>query len=642
MRKKKMLDAMSMLDDAYVAEAAPKGSRARKRAWITIAAAAACFGIILGSVGISHLFRRGNEPESIEPYEENEYYPLMQKLQAFKDTYATDGVMYASDVSLFARVFSNLAPTKNDVAEESTDDGDTLTTGSQTYEEATDNQVDGVIEGDLIKRSDRYIYYFDKMASRLYVYEIAGEKTEKVGEQVITVADQDSSRYSSRSFSWEMYLSQDCRTLTVIAPCVVARENARSRSETAVISLDVTDPCSIFEKARVTVAGEYHSSRIVDGKLYLLNRFWVQSPWEWAKEETFVPQIDCGNGFESLPMEKIVLPEEVTSPAYTVISCMDEQTLTVEDSLACLSFVDDLYASRESMYLVRGYSDSKTEKDDRFDTRKTDILRVSFANGVLCAKQTATVDGWVKDQYSLDEYKGILRVVTTTRRDHYRTDGKYTSREQTDENASLYAIDIESMQTVSSVEHFAPTGETVQSVRFDGDRGYVCTAIVQTDPVFFFDLSDIYHITYTDTGTIQGFSSSLIQYPNGILLGIGQEGSYTKIEIYTETENAVVSLDKYVVRGDGNPNYYSSEYKSYLVDREEGLFGFVYHTVSGAPTYLVLKIENGRLHKVASMDFAPSGHMLADFRGLHIDGTVYVFADGEFAVSTINPSTQRP
>ena len=57
MRKKKMLDAMSMLDDDLIAEAAPKGHTRPRRAWITVAAAAACFAVVLGSFGIYRLVR---------------------------------------------------------------------------------------------------------------------------------------------------------------------------------------------------------------------------------------------------------------------------------------------------------------------------------------------------------------------------------------------------------------------------------------------------------------------------------------------------------------------------------------------------------------------------------------------------------
>ena len=158
MRKKKMLEAMSLLDDSYLAEAMPDKKKTPRMAWITVAATAACVALIFGSFGIYRLVDKNRD--ELAPYRENEYYPLMQKLQEFQDTRALD--ITTSNVSLFARLFG--AKTEDNAVPEAIADGDMLTTGtgSQTYKEATDNQVEGVIEGDLIKRSDRYIYYLEK------------------------------------------------------------------------------------------------------------------------------------------------------------------------------------------------------------------------------------------------------------------------------------------------------------------------------------------------------------------------------------------------------------------------------------------------------------------------------------------------
>ena len=127
------------------------------------------------------------------------------------------------------------------------------------------------------------------------------------------------------------------------------------------------------------------------------------------------------------------------------------------------------------------------------------------------------------------------------------------------------------MKTVSSVIGFAPDGETVRSVRFDGTNAYVCTAVMQTDPVFFFDLSNIRHITYKETGTIEGYSDSLIDLGDGYLLGIGYGSSTVnlQIEIYKESENGVVSVCKY----ERMNAYFSPLYKAYYVNREENLIG---------------------------------------------------------------------
>lgn len=651
MRKKKMLDAMSMLDDDLVAEAAPKGRRSKKRTWITLAATAACFGIVLGSLGIYRLTSKQNE--DISHYRDSEYYPLIQKLTEFEENKATD-VVYTlySNENWFDRIVRVFGATKKDAEPESAiEDGGNATgsaqDGSQSYEEATDNQVKGVIEGDLVKRSDRYIYYLNKDKAQLHVYAIAGEETQEITCVSIPLPTENVRLLSYKSFAWEMYLSADCRTLSIVAPYLIGRDDERNRYETAVISLDVSDLTAIHEKGRITVAGEYHSSRLVDGKLYLLNRFWVQNPVEWEKEETFVPQLDCGEGFESMDMSQIVIPDEVTSTGYTVICRLDEQTLTLEDSISCLSYVSDLYASQDSLYLVRGYMDNEKDGDTWTQTQKTDILRVRYADGDLTPCETATVKGSVKDQYSLDEYEGILRMVTTTNENVYREDKRglqeSVSFVKSEQSASLYAINIETMQTVSSVEGFAPIGETVQSVRFDGTRGYVCTAVVQSDPVFFFDLSDIHNITYRDTGTIPGFSTSLIQYGNGLLLGIGEENGKPKVEVYAEAENTVISLDKYLVNlDDQSSTYYNREYKSYLIDREAELFGFLAQTGSGKKIYLILSLEGGALRLIERIDMGTAPYSMPNFRGLHIDGCVYVFVDGTFAVRDITSPTKLP
>ena len=114
-------------------------------------------------------------------------------------------------------------------------------------------------------------------------------------------------------------------------------------------------------------------------------------------------------------------------------------------------------------------------------------------------------------------------------------------------------------------------GEEATAVRFDGVYAYVCTAevITLTDPVYFFDLSDLSNITYTDTGTIDGFSTSLIQLEDGYLLGIGyNEERNLKIEIYEETESGVQSVCTYE-KACG----FSEVYKSYFIDREKNLIG---------------------------------------------------------------------
>ena len=205
-------------------------------------------------------------------------------------------------------------------------------------------------------------------------------------------------------------------------------------------------------------------------------------------------------------------------------------------------------------------------------------------------------------------------------------------------NANLYCIDATTFETLATVESFAPWGESVRSVRFDGEAAYVCTSIQLSDPVFFFDLSDIGNITYTDTGTIDGFSSSLINFGNGFLIGIGvgSMSSTLKIEVYTEEGGVVIPLCAYELEN----TYYSTEYKSYYVDRKNQIIGLGVTSYSGekfngngGTGYILLSFDGFALHELISVaiDGEPS-----NMRGVYIDDCFYILSKDNLIVKKIS------
>ena len=97
----------------------------------------------------------------------------------------------------------------------------------------------------------------------------------------------------------------------------------------------------------------------------------------------------------------------------------------------------------------------------------------------------------------MDERDGILRVVTGTEKGRYPAAalvGQNNAGFVSSPNANLYCVSLaaDGWQVVGQDIGFAPDGETLQSVRFNGQYAYVCTAVTVTlnDPVYFFDLSD--------------------------------------------------------------------------------------------------------------------------------------------------------
>jgi uncharacterized secreted protein with C-terminal beta-propeller domain len=323
-----------------------------------------------------------------------------------------------------------------------------------------------------------------------------------------------------------------------------------------------------------------------------------------------------------------------------VVCQLDEQTLSLDGCTALLSYTGGIYVNTDSIYATRSVSD-RTEADGIITySHKTEITRVRYGKEGFALVGSVEVDGTVKDQYSMDEYNGIFRVVTTTSshkvKETVYSEGNAIAEfiEDSGINANLYLIDADEMKVVNAEIAFAPWGEQVQSVRFDGDIGYVCTSVQLSDPVFFFDLSDVENITWKETGTIEGFSSSLVNFYDGFLLGIGRGNGWgtVKIEVYEESGEDVVSVAKYEV-ANGN---YSSEYKSYLIDRENGLLGlgiYFYDQNEYGMHYVLLRFDGYFLHEIARI---PVDGDLSELRAFIEDGYLYVFGYNGLWVEAIN------
>lgn len=470
--------------------------------------------------------------------------------------------------------------------------------------EITDNQVEGVIEADIIKRSNKYIYYLcDK---ELRIYSIEGPESKEVGHCSIN----EEAPWTDTGY-WEMYLSQDGNTVTVIGTCEIDR-----KYRTRVVNLDVSDPTDVREIGRIYISGLVRTSRMVDNKLLLMSRFWIPSDKDFSVESTYLPQIGQPGNMISVAPEDIVVPEEINDTGYTVVCMLDGKTLAVYDSTAYLSYSGSIHVSENHIFLTRNF----TRKGDGYDHwPMTEIACLSYREETLGRKGSVTVDGSLKDQYSMHEHEGILRVVTSVIK---RTEDAYGKiRPTLDQNASLYCVSLADFSIVASVEKFAPAGEQAASVRFDGDYAYVCTAKIyeRTDPVYFFDLSDLDNITYKDTGTIKGYSSSLVNFGDGYLLGIGYSGTDDlKIEVYKEEKESIVSVCSYEKEVS-----FSENYKSYFIDRENHLIGLGIRDRSTKECqYILLRFDGHTLQKMVEV---PMGKNECEMmRAVLIDNYLYV------------------
>jgi len=477
-----------------------------------------------------------------------------------------------------------------------------------TYVEVTDNQVAGVIEADIVKRSDRHI--FQLYGNELRIYSIEREKSALITTHVLDKPE-DSVLYDAP----QMYLSQDCRTVYVIrGGSWVTKE--RSDGFVSVTALDVTDVKAVKTKEQVFMTGSYLSSRMVGNDLLLMGQYYVRRDKDFSDESTFLPMVGPLEQMSPVAAEDIFAPEELTTTRYTVVCKLDGENLSVLDSAAFLSYSQELYVSASTIYATRTY----TEQTDTGSRAMTHITALGYIAQELEHKGSIAVAGSVKNQYSMDEFEGVLRIVTSTTETISGANGD-NMWGRTKRNVNLTCIDLQTMEILGQVEAFAPEGETAESVRFDGDKAYVCTAevITLTDPVYFFDLSDLENITWKDTGTIDGYSSSLVNFRDGYLLGIGYNGKRElKIEIYRQESEGVESVCAYE-----RSAFFSEEYKSYLIDRENGLIGLALEDYSTGNCYYVLLMFDGyEIRQIAQTTIFAD--RLENVRGILIDGWLYI------------------
>jgi inhibitor of cysteine peptidase len=176
----------------------------------------------------------------------------------------------------------------------------------------------------------------------------------------------------------------------------------------------------------------------------------------------------------------------------------------------------------------------------------TGIVKVNAGN--LNIDATGNVPGKILNQFSLDEYKGDLRLATTVG-ENFLGFGFGFGGTRANETANDVYILGDNMKTEGSVIDLGK-GERIYSVRFIEDKGYVVT-FKQVDPFYVLDLTDPMNPEKTGELKIPGYSSYLHPITKDKILGIGEENNQVKISLFDVSnpadpaEIAKYNLDEY-------------------------------------------------------------------------------------------------
>lgn len=473
--------------------------------------------------------------------------------------------------------------------------GTTGATGGSTPEHSDTNvQVEGVDESDIVKTDGRYIYILTD-STRLTIVKADGGDSSVVYEAEVC-RNEYGEGYGFDEYVNDMYLLGNKLILLKSSHKWEDMKTGNSyyykdsTSANAEI-YDVSDPS--FPRLAVSSGqdGWITSSRVSDGILYLITSYSVYDIDKDAPE-TYIPRFYTDGTARILPIGCIVVPEEVSSQTWTVISAFDIESGKTVSEISVLGSSSTVYMNRSSLYTAAvNYTVDESEPytEDQYtvtecrDYSETNIMRFSIENGVISLAATGKVPGYLVNQFALDEYNGNLRVVTTTNENNYTLykDEKhgwtnYESGEYvTHSGLYIYSPEMELLGSVTGLGE----DERVYSVRFSGDIGYFVT-FRETDPLFAVDLSDPTNPTVLSALKIPGFSEYLHLYDEGLLLGIGmtvdEENGWTenvKLSMFDVSdpenvfETAITVLDGYSSPALNN-------HRAVFIDTEKNLFGF--------------------------------------------------------------------
>ena len=508
--------------------------------------------------------------------------------------------------------------------------GDGMSKGNASS--VTNTQVDGVDEADIIKNDGIYLFVITD-DTILSVVDTASMKT-------VFVRNLDAVNGGTYYTAYEMYLTEN--RLTVLGTQnKKSSENEESNSnsagydyfydciympndvETVVQIFDITDRNSISLVSSFTQDGDYRNSRLVNGYLYLITDYCIDTG---DIKNTASPSVrnekvtcDCiyvGARSESFQSQTVISGFRVSenNPQISKVSV--------------IANADEIYCTADTLYILStGYGNYSDETDS------TDIFSFSLKDGKIEKKATGSIPGIVDSNYCVDEKDGYLRIAATA----------YDYRKDID-ISSIYTLD-EKLAVVGKLVDIAHD-EQVKSARFIGNAAYIVT-FRNTDPLFAIDLSNPKNPKILGKVKLPGFSEYLHPIGENLLVGIGYDGDdddadYQSVKItlfdisdplkpavkdslvFKNTESSVLSEPKSFIMGQNGNDFYIPTSREKVFYDSHGDWSRSSYTLK----YLHLSAENGKINQLAVYTVPDTfSDYVYDFTGAYIGQSFYTVAD---------------
>ena len=444
-------------------------------------------------------YNKGNEPASTKVIPETKISKVKNDLPRFKD------IKELKDVLKKAQNKSNKLITEDFVAVT-----EAINSGTTKQEAKTDNfsktnvQVSNVDEADIVKTDGEYIYYISEQK----VYIIKSDNLEILSK--IEIEEKNEKFYPK-----ELYIKEDRLVILGNSQDFFEEKKRRNYEETIDTSIiysssmakaltyDISNKSNIKLIRTVGLDGNYIQSRRIGDNIYFISN---KTPCYDTKmeDDILLPCVKDTNSTQekkTIPCTDIAYFKDTESYNYMIVAGFNIYDNKEVNTETFFGASDTIYASEENLYITQqiyksGFLSDKSENI---------IYKFNMKDSQIQLQCKANIDGYLNNQFSMDEYDGKLRIATTS----------YDNENTTNQ---LFILD-ENLKEIGTIKDLAK-GEKIYSVRFLGKVGYIVT-FEQIDPLFVIDLSNPKNPVVKGQLKIPGYSSYLHPYDETHIIGIG-------------------------------------------------------------------------------------------------------------------------
>ena len=298
----------------------------------------------------------------------------------------------------------------------------------------TNVQVAGIDEADVVKTDGKYIYAVSN--SNVYIFSAEDGEMETVSK--IPLVNEDGTAVAMnglRLYSWNATASDIYVTdgrLIVVGSMYEPKTDEQGnefraywgKQYFAVTVYDITDRAAPALVGTASIGGFAVSSRLTDGKLYLIASEGFYDPIDRDDPETYIPVVYKNGTEELVGADSIYCSGDESDCTYLNVMEIDVADASVASNISLLGYTGEImYQSPDNIFVARTdhntVTEQKTEDGTTLETSyskdETVISKISVSGGLALAG-SARIDGRLLNSFSMDEYEGYLRVVTSVQR----------------------------------------------------------------------------------------------------------------------------------------------------------------------------------------------------------------------------------